>query len=188
MDRRDEDAIRSRVLSALGDNRVRGYSFLGHLLRLGWPRIGTDSLVVTMDAGPHGRDPDGRVSLIALCGMLDIGLATAPRLSIGPAARQATVQLHLQFTGAPAKGPLALEAAFEASAPALPCGRRFRAASSGDGPAASPVHRRAGEGPPGAGGRVRGLQRRPCPAADVFARRRQATVQLHLQFTGAPAK
>lgn len=113
MDRRDEDAIRSRVLSALGDNRVRGYSFLAHLLRLGWPRIGTDSLVMTMDAGPHGRDPDGRVSLIALCGMLDIGLATAPRLSVGPAARQATVQLHLQFTGAPAKGPLALEAAFE---------------------------------------------------------------------------
>lgn len=113
MNHRDAETIRGRVLSALGDNRVPGYSFLGHFLRPGWPKVGTDSLVMTMDAGPHLGDAAGRVSLIALCGMLDIGLATAPRLQIGPAARQATVQLHLQFTGAPMEGALALAAAFD---------------------------------------------------------------------------
>jgi acyl-coenzyme A thioesterase PaaI-like protein len=113
MDRPYADAVRNRVLSALADNRVPGFSFLGHFLQLDWPTIGADSIVQTMAAEPHCRDGEGRINIGALCGMLDIGLASAPRLKIGPSARQATVQLHLQFTGYPANGPLAMEAVFE---------------------------------------------------------------------------
>jgi acyl-coenzyme A thioesterase PaaI-like protein len=107
------DAIRDRVLSALADNRVPGFSFLGHFLQLDWPTISVDSIVQTMPSGPHCRDSEGRVSTGALCAMMDIGLATAPRLQIGPSARQATVQMHLQFTGSPADGALAMDAVFE---------------------------------------------------------------------------
>ena len=74
------DAIRDRVLAALADNRVPGFSFLGHFLQLDWPAIGVDSIVQTMPSGPHCRDLEGRVSTGALCAMMDIGLATAPRL------------------------------------------------------------------------------------------------------------
>ena len=59
-----------------------------------------------MPAGPHCRDADGNIDLAVLGVMLDTALATAPRLRIEPGARQATVQLNVQFTGHPARGDL----------------------------------------------------------------------------------
>jgi acyl-coenzyme A thioesterase PaaI-like protein len=66
-----------------------------------------------MEGGTHCNDVDGRIGLIALCGMIDTGLATVCRHRSGMMGRQATVQMHLQFTGAPAEGPVALEAVFD---------------------------------------------------------------------------
>lgn len=102
----DADAIRNQVLLGLAGNRSPGFHFPGYFLQLAWPRIGEDSIDETMAAGPHCLDADGNISLAALCVMLDTALATAPRLKIEPGARQATVQLHVQFTGHLARGDL----------------------------------------------------------------------------------
>jgi acyl-coenzyme A thioesterase PaaI-like protein len=56
--------------------------------------------------GPQSRNVDGSTNLAAFCVLLDTALATASRLKIERGARQATVHLHAQFTGAPLQGEL----------------------------------------------------------------------------------
>jgi acyl-coenzyme A thioesterase PaaI-like protein len=102
----DADAIRRQVLLALAANRTPGFHFPGHLLGCAWPRIGGDDLEQTMLDGPLSRNVDGSTSLAAFCLLLDTALATASRLKIERGARQATVHLHAQFTGAPLRGDL----------------------------------------------------------------------------------
>jgi acyl-coenzyme A thioesterase PaaI-like protein len=102
----DADAIRRQVLLALAANRTPGFHFPGHLLGCAWPRIGGDDLEQTMPDGPLSRNVDGSISLAAFCVLLDTALATASRLKIERGARQATVHLHAQFTGAPLRGDL----------------------------------------------------------------------------------
>lgn len=99
-------AIRNQVLLGLAGNRSPGFHFPGYFLQLAWPRIGGDSIDETMPVGPHCRNADGDINLAALGMMLDTALATAPRLRIQPGARQATVQINVQFTGHPACGEL----------------------------------------------------------------------------------
>jgi acyl-coenzyme A thioesterase PaaI-like protein len=107
------DSVRERVLQALALNRAPGFHFPGYFLGLEWPHIGSDEVVETMRAGPHCVDANGKVHLAALGVMLDTALATAPRLVIEPGARQATVHLHAQFTGNPAKGDLRMTSRLE---------------------------------------------------------------------------
>ena len=102
----DAEAIRRRVLLALAANRTPGFHFPGHLLGCAWPRIGEDDLEQTVLDGPPSRNVDGSTSLAAFCVLLDTALATASRLKIERGARQATVHLHAQFTGAPLRGDL----------------------------------------------------------------------------------
>ncbi|HSN41762.1 MAG TPA: acyl-CoA thioesterase domain-containing protein [Burkholderiales bacterium] len=109
-DKSDASAIRNQVLLGLAGNRSPGFHFPGHFLQLAWPRIGEDSVDEAMPAGPHCRDADGNIHLAALGVMLDTALATAPRLKIAPGARQATVQLNVQFTGHPARDDLVMTA------------------------------------------------------------------------------
>jgi len=99
-------AIRHQVLRALAANRTPGFHFPGHLLALAWPRIGDSDLEEVMPDGPQDRNVDGTVNLAAFCVLLDTALATASRLKIERGARQATVHLHAQFTGAPLRGEL----------------------------------------------------------------------------------
>ena len=99
-------AIRRQVLLGLAGNRSPGFHFPGYFLQLAWPRIGEDSADETMSLGPHCLNADGEINLAALGVMIDTALATAPRLKIEPGARQATVQLSIQFTGHPARGEL----------------------------------------------------------------------------------
>jgi len=100
----DTEAIRQRVLLALAANRAPGFHFPGHLLELAWPKIGDDGLEEVMPDVPQARNVDGTVNLAAFCVLLDTALATASRLKIERGARQATVHLHAQFTGAPLRG------------------------------------------------------------------------------------
>jgi len=100
------DAIRLQVLLALAANRTPGFHFPGHLIGCGWPRIGENDLDQTMLDGPQCRNVDGSTNLAAFCVLLDTALATASRLKIERGARQATVHLHAQFTGAPLRGEL----------------------------------------------------------------------------------
>ena len=102
----DADIIRRQVLLALAGNRTPGYHFPGHLLGCHWPRIGEDDLDAVLPDGPVGRNVDGSANLASFCILLDIALATSSRLKIERGARQATVHLHAQFTGAPLSGEL----------------------------------------------------------------------------------
>jgi len=102
----DAEAIRQQVLLALAANCAPGFHFPGHLLALAWPRIGDNDLEEVMPEGPQARNVDGTVNLAAFCVQLDTALATASRLKIERGARQATVHLHAQFTGAPLQGEL----------------------------------------------------------------------------------
>ena len=102
----DAEAIRRQVLLALAANRTPGFHFPGHLLGCAWPRISDDDLEQTMLDGPLSRNVDGSTHLAAFCVLLDTALATASRLKIERGARQATVHLHAQFTGAPLRGEL----------------------------------------------------------------------------------
>lgn len=106
----DAEAIRRQVLLALAANRTSGFHFPGHLLGCAWPRIGEDELEQTMVDLPPSRNVDGSTSLAAFCVLLDTALATASRLKIERGARQATVHLHAQFTGAPLRGDLTAHA------------------------------------------------------------------------------
>ena len=106
----DAADIRRQVLLALAANRTPGFHFPGHLLGCAWPRIGEDELEQTMLDGPVSRNVDGSTSLAAFCVLLDTTLATASRLRIERGARQATVHLHAQFTGAPLRGELTARA------------------------------------------------------------------------------
>ena len=99
-------AIRRQVLVALAENRTPGFHFPGHLLGCAWPRIGEDELEQTMHERPLSRNVDGATNLAAFCVLLDTALATASRLKIERGARQATVHLHAQFTGAPLRGEI----------------------------------------------------------------------------------
>lgn len=108
--RPDAEAIRQQVLLALAANRTPGFHFPGHLLGCAWPRIGEDELEQSMVDAPLSRNVDGSTSLCAFCVLLDTALATASRLRIERGARQATVHLHAQFTGAPLRGELTAHA------------------------------------------------------------------------------
>ena len=99
-------SIRRQVLAALAANRAPGFHFPGHLLALTLPRIGDTDLDEVMPDGPQARNVDGTLNLAAFCVQLDTALATASRLKIERGARQATVHLHAQFTGAPLRGEL----------------------------------------------------------------------------------
>lgn len=100
------EAIRRQVLHALAANRTPGFHFPGYFLGCAWPRMGEDDLEQTLLDGPQSRNVDGSASLAAFSVLLDTALSTASRLKIDRGARQATVHLHAQFTGAPLRGEL----------------------------------------------------------------------------------
>lgn len=106
----DRELIRARVLQGIGGNRVPGLHFPGHFLGIEWRTIGADSATVALPCGPHCTEADGGVNLSALAVLVDAALGTASRLKIEAGARQATVHLHLLFTGTPARGELVARA------------------------------------------------------------------------------
>ena len=102
----DTQAIRRQVLLGLARARTPGYHFPGHFLAAEWTRLAEDDVEQTLPDGPHCRNTDGSLNLLAMAVLLDSALATTPRLvpGIEVGARQATIHLHLQFTGAALRG------------------------------------------------------------------------------------
>jgi len=102
----ERQLIRRQALLAMAANRTPGFHYPGHFLEISWPRVGDSDLEEVMPDRPQCRNVDGTVNLAAFCVHLDTALATASRLKIERGARQATVHLHAQFTGAPLRGEL----------------------------------------------------------------------------------
>ncbi len=109
----DDEVIRKQALLALAENRTPGFHYPGHFIGCRWPRIGDTDLDAVIPDGLQARNVDGTASLAAVCVLLDVALATAARLKVERGARQATVNLHAQFTGAPMRGELRAHARME---------------------------------------------------------------------------
>ena len=109
----DAAAIRHSVLLALARDRTPGWSFTGHFQAIRWPRIGTDSMTVTMPVGPQCIDQHGEIELAALLVLFDAALASPTRIALPDGTRLATTHINVQFTGVPATGELRVETGFE---------------------------------------------------------------------------
>lgn len=101
-----ESQIRERVLRALALNRTPGYHFIGNFLDFSFDRVSEPDVRMSMDAGPHIIEADGNVNYGAVAVFADMALAANVRAGHTPATRLATVQMNLQFTGAPMSGRL----------------------------------------------------------------------------------
>ena len=113
MDHSMARALRRRVLFALAANRRPGFHFPGYLLGVTWPQIGPDTVVESIAASEFTRDASGNADMATIGVLVDTTLATAARLKTETGARQATVQLHAQFTGRAACGDLRMEGRLE---------------------------------------------------------------------------
>jgi acyl-coenzyme A thioesterase PaaI-like protein len=102
----DADDIRQRALQALARNRIPGYNFAGHFLDLQCRRFETGGVAFDLIAGPHCTDEQGIVNPAAVSMFADMVLAAAIRAYVEPTQRTATLLLHYDFTGAPARGTL----------------------------------------------------------------------------------
>jgi len=112
-----EQAIRTRVLETIADNRVPGYHFPGHLLDLECRRFERAGVQFHMPAGAHCVEPDGTLNVSAVTVLADMSLASCNRIFLPPAVRTATLSVHLSFTGVPARGDLVCEARSEGFSP-----------------------------------------------------------------------
>jgi acyl-coenzyme A thioesterase PaaI-like protein len=105
----DNAAIRARVLRAIAGNRVPGLHFAGHFLGLEWQDVTDHAARMALADGPHCRDADGTVNLVAVGILTDNVLATPTRTEDPPGARLGTITLQLHFTGAPVAGNLSAD-------------------------------------------------------------------------------
>ena len=104
-----ESEIRERVLRGLALNRTPGYHYLGNYLQFSFEHVSVPETRMTMDVGAHNAESNGNVAYSAVAIFVDIALASNVRAGHTPASRLATVQMNLQFTGAPMTGALQLE-------------------------------------------------------------------------------
>jgi acyl-coenzyme A thioesterase PaaI-like protein len=104
-----ESAIRERVLRTLALNRTPGYHIAGNFLDFSFDLVTEAEVRMTMDVGAHVAELDGNVNYSALAVFVDIAMAANVRAGHTPATRLATVQMNLQFTGAPMTGRLKVE-------------------------------------------------------------------------------
>src|SRR5436190_935393 len=98
--------IRDRILRGLALNRTPGYHFTGNFLDFSFEHVSEQDVRMSMDVGPHIAESNGNVSYGAVAVLADIALAANVRAGHTPSSRLATVQMNLQFTGAPMTGML----------------------------------------------------------------------------------
>src|SRR5262249_61672506 len=72
-------------------------------------RYDTGGVLFDLPVGPHCADAEGTMAPAAVLYFSDMVLAAAIRAHVDPNRRTATLMLRLDFTGAPARGPLTAE-------------------------------------------------------------------------------
>jgi acyl-coenzyme A thioesterase PaaI-like protein len=106
----DDETIRARVLNAIAANRNPGLHFIGHFLDVEWQAVAGGAARAVLPDGPHCRDANGAVSVVALGILADHALAASARTEAPPGSRLGTIHLHVQFTGVATTGDLHAEA------------------------------------------------------------------------------
>ena len=104
-----DEAIRAHVLRAIAANRTPGLHFPGHFLGVEWREVAGGKARTALATGPHCRDADGAINIVALGIFTDNVLAAPSRTGAAPGARLATIHMQVQFTGAPVTGNLTAE-------------------------------------------------------------------------------
>jgi acyl-coenzyme A thioesterase PaaI-like protein len=106
--------IRARVLAGIARNRIPGFHFAGNFLEVSYDRVDANEARVSLEPGEHCVDRNGETSIGAIGMIADIALAASVRAALDSmTTRLATVSMHLQFTGAPMKGRVEGEGAFQ---------------------------------------------------------------------------
>lgn len=95
----DDQTIRARVLRAIAANRSPGLHFPGHFLDIEWKDITGGTARAILEDGPHCRNANGTINMMALGILADFVLAASVRTGTPLGARLGTIYLHLQFTG-----------------------------------------------------------------------------------------
>ena len=128
--------IRERVQCALLRARTPGFHFPGYFLDVQWAVVGPEGSRLSMADGPHVRNAQGDIDLLAICVFADVAFGTAMRSRDQTTDRLSTIYLQLQFTGLPARGDLAAEAALLHTATDTRLQQRLACAtlSASDGP------------------------------------------------------
>jgi acyl-coenzyme A thioesterase PaaI-like protein len=108
-----EESIRNAVLRGIARNRVPGLHFPGNLLGLSFEHITSTDSLLNLEPDLHCLNADGQMNFGALALLADIAMAGTVRANLEPTTRLGTVNLSLQFCGAPATGRLEARASFD---------------------------------------------------------------------------
>lgn len=100
------------MLRGIALNRAPGLHFPGNFLDISFDKVTRSGSRLSLAPGPWCVHRDGTVDLAALALLADFGLAAPIRANLSNEARLGTVSLHLQLTGAPAKGRLRADGEF----------------------------------------------------------------------------
>jgi acyl-coenzyme A thioesterase PaaI-like protein len=102
----NDQTIHARVLRAIAGNRFPGLHFPGHFLDIEWEDVTGGTARATLRDGPHCRNANGTINMMALGVLADNVLAASVRTGAPLGARLGTIHLHLQFTGAAILGDI----------------------------------------------------------------------------------
>jgi acyl-coenzyme A thioesterase PaaI-like protein len=105
--------ILERVLRGIVLNREPGWHFAGNFLEISFDHVDPADARVSLTAGAHCNDREGRANIGAVAMLADMALAISIRATLPPETRLATVNMHLQFTGRPARGRLQASGRFQ---------------------------------------------------------------------------
>ena len=105
--------IRGRVLRGIALNRQPGFHFPGNFLDVSFDHVARDASRLSVAPGAWCADADGQTDFGSLALLADLALAACMRAHLGRATRLATVNMHLQFTGAARLGRLAAQGVFQ---------------------------------------------------------------------------
>ena len=108
-----EQDIRHRILRGLALNRTPGFHYMGNFLDFSFDHVAERDVRMKMEVGPHCAEAHGNISYSSIAVFVDIALAANVRAGHTPASRLATVQMNLQFTGAPMTGQISLTSALQ---------------------------------------------------------------------------
>jgi hypothetical protein len=109
MDSKDQSAAKAigqKVLRALSSNRAPGFHFAGYYLGFKCERFEKQSVEFSVPDSPYCQDAQGHFSRSGVLFLADMMLAASNRVHLNGGVRTATMVLHVEFTGAPAIGPL----------------------------------------------------------------------------------
>jgi acyl-coenzyme A thioesterase PaaI-like protein len=99
-----DPGVRHTVLRGLALNRTPGYHFTGHFLSVSHDHVSIETARTSMKVGPHCAEANGSVNYGALSVFADLSMAANVRAGHDLATRLATVNMNMNFTGAPITG------------------------------------------------------------------------------------